>query len=111
MMNNTDKSNTLKKFGNNVRNERLAFGLSQEQLAEKISKSSHFVSLIERGQTSVSLYTILDICKVLNIDTNTIFKDIIPASDKTLINTTIKNFNKKDKDMVQYLIKYIADSK
>lgn len=111
MKNKLDKSNTLKIFGNNVKRERLRIGLSQEQLAEQINKSSHFVSLIERGQTAVSFSTIIDICKELKIDSNAIFKDIIPSSDTIMLNNTINTFNRNDKDMVEYLINYIVESK
>ena len=48
-------------------------GISQEQLAEKIGKSAHFISLIERGESGLSVATLIDICNALNTDTNSIF--------------------------------------
>lgn len=112
-----DKSNILKVFGRNIKQIRSAKGLSQEKLAERINKSSHFVSLIERGETGISFSTIIDICTALNVDANSIFADIIQSGnnnkkDKSFkLNPVVNTFEEKDKAMVTYLINYIADSK
>lgn len=111
-----DKSNILKVFGRNIKRIRSSKGLSQEKLAERIYKSSHFVSLIERGETGISFSTIIDICTALDVDANSIFADIIQPSnnkkDKSFkLNPVVDTFEDKDKEMVTYLINYIADSK
>lgn len=110
-----DKSNILKVFGRNIRQIRSSKGLSQEKLAERINKSSHFVSLIERGETGVSFSTIIDICTALDVDANSIFADIIqPSNNKHKpfkINPAVNTFEDKDKAMVSYLIDYIVKSK
>lgn len=43
-----DNSNISKILGNNIKQIRALEGITQEQLAEKINKSSHFISLLER---------------------------------------------------------------
>ncbi|MBQ6991793.1 MAG: helix-turn-helix transcriptional regulator [Clostridia bacterium] len=111
-----DKSNILKVFGRNIKQIRSRKGLSQEKLAERINKSSHFVSLIERGETGISFSTIIDICTALDVDANSIFEDIIqPSNNKKAkpfkLNPDVNNFDEKDKEMVTYLINYIVDSK
>lgn len=110
-----DKSNILKVFGRNIKRIRSNKKLSQEKLAERINKSSHFVSLIERGETGISFSTIIDICTALDVDANSIFADIIQPSnnkDKSFkLNPVVNTFEDKDKAMITYLINYIADSK
>lgn len=109
-----NNSNIAKTLGRNIKQIRTLEGISQEELAEKINKSSHFISLVERGESGISINTIVDICKALNTDTNSIFAGTVNISSIQSDNFLIKTFNsfeKKEKDMVLYLINYILNSK
>lgn len=44
-----NNSNIAKIIGKNIKQVRSLEGISQERLAELICKSSHFISLLERG--------------------------------------------------------------
>lgn len=69
----TDVDNNIAKIiGRNIKQVRSLEGISQEKLAELIGKSSHFISLLERGQSGLSVPTVIDICKALNTDPNTL---------------------------------------
>lgn len=68
-----NNSNIAKIIGKNIKQVRSLEHISQEKLAEKIGKSAHFISLLERGESGLSVPTVIDICKALNTDTNTIF--------------------------------------
>lgn len=48
MENEDNNSNIAKIIGNNIKKIRTLEGISQEQLAERISKSAHFISVCER---------------------------------------------------------------
>lgn len=52
--------------GQNVRTARLACGLTQEDLAERINRTTETVSNIERGKNPPSLETLRDIAIVLD---------------------------------------------
>lgn len=52
-------------FGQMVRTARIARGLLQADLAKELGKTVSFVGLIERGQRSVSIDTLIDLCRVL----------------------------------------------
>lgn len=109
-----DISNTAKILGNNIKQIRALEKRSQEELAEKIGKSSHFISLVERGESGLSVNTIIDICKALNTDTNSIFAGIVNTENvklNTFLSKSFDTFEEKDKDMVSYLINYIISSK
>ena len=106
--------NVLKHIGKNVRQIRLLKGLSQQNLAEDIEKSTNFVSLLENGKTGIAVQTLIDICKSLDVDANAIFAGIIPATEKsqdTFIIDSLNMFNEKDKAIVSDLITYIINSK
>jgi len=63
------------KFGAIIKDKRKLFGLSQEQLAEKIGKTPSFVGQIERGVSLPSYETLSQIVQVLAIDANLFFYD------------------------------------
>ena len=109
-----NNSNIAKIIGNNIKQIRTLEGISQEKLAETIGKSAHFISVLERGESGLSVQTVIDICRALNTDTNSIFAgtiDNISVPADSLLNKSFENFDKKDKDMVSYLINYIMSSK
>lgn len=108
------KSSVLTTLGKNVKQIRLLKGLSQENLASELQKSINFVSLLENGKTGLSVQTIVDICNVLKIDTNTLFSGIIDPSESTVdsfIINSLNLFDEKDKEIVNTLTTYIINSK
>ena len=66
------------------------------------------------GESGLSIQTVIDICRALNTDTNSIFAgtiDNLSVPTDSLLNKSFETFDKKDKDMVSYLINYIINSK
>ena len=53
-------------LGLRIRNVRKAHNLTQEQLAEKIKVSPHYVYELEHGYKSMSIYTLANIATVLD---------------------------------------------
>lgn len=104
-------NNVYNQIGTNIKTARILKNMTQEQLAEELKKSSNFVSLIERGQTGISVNTIIDICNILNIEPNTIFNGLIQydsEQDKLIINS-LSGLSNDDKDIINELIKYIKN--
>lgn len=56
--------------------ERNRKNLSQFKLAEMINVSNSTIGLIERGIQTPSIFLVLDIAKVLNIDINVLLEGI-----------------------------------
>jgi transcriptional regulator with XRE-family HTH domain len=108
------KNNFLKSIGKNVKRIRLLRGLSQETLANDFDKSINFVSLIERGESGLSIQTLIDLCRILEVDVNSIFEGVIAPSSKMTddyITKSLNLFNNKDKTIITDLINYIINSK
>ena len=63
-------------LANNIRAERNRKNISQAALAEKVGASESTISLIERGKQTPSIFLVIDIAKVLNIDINELLKGI-----------------------------------
>ena len=60
-----NKELLLKKFGKNVKIERIKKDLTQEQLAEIMGVSQNFVSNIESGKQNMSLAKVLELSKYI----------------------------------------------
>ena len=68
-------------------------GMSQEQLAEKLSLSTRYISQLERGIAFGSASTIISVCKALDINANFLFSDIINVTDSPSVNDLVgQNF-------------------
>ena len=66
-----DKNRHLEKYkilGENIKKHRKQQGLSQEELAFRISSARNYVGCIERAEKLPSLNTVFDIASELNVD-------------------------------------------
>ena len=108
------QSGVLQTIGQNIKRIRLLKGLSQENVADALNKSVNFISLVENAKTGLSLQSIIELCKVLEVDANSIFEGVIaPPSVMAddYITKSLALFNDTDKTMVTDLITYIVNSK
>lgn len=65
-----------KKFGNRVREMRIAQGLSQEVFAQKAGLHRTYIGGIERGERNVSLINIEKIANVFDISMASLMGDL-----------------------------------
>lgn len=69
-------------FGNLIRKERMAKGISQEKLAELSNLHRNYISDLERGKRNVSLNNIMKLFNALDIEVkingNTILNNLAP---------------------------------
>lgn len=72
-MENENKKQTLIKFGNNLREIRVAKGFTQEKLANELGVEISQISRIERGVINTSVITVYQLAKILNIKVSTLF--------------------------------------
>ena len=71
-----EKRVLLKKFGKNVKIERIKKDLTQEQLAEIMNVSTNYIASIEGGRANMSLYKIYELSKFLNIKLKFLFENL-----------------------------------
>lgn len=104
-----DNDKILKIIGNNIKVARRQRGYTQERLAEELNTSDKFVSMIERGASGLSITNIVNLCRILNIEPNTLFNGIVDYSnDKdTYIVNTLSTLTSADKDFIISVIQYV----
>ena len=66
-MNKKKKPYDTRLVGDRIRSKRLALGLSQDELAERINRATKYYADIERGSCGMSIDTMLSISKSLDI--------------------------------------------
>jgi len=63
-----NKKELLKRFGKNVKIERIKKDLTQEQLAELMGISQNYIACIEIGKQNMSLGKVLELANFLEVD-------------------------------------------
>ncbi len=63
-----NKTELLKRFGKNVKIERIKQDLTQEQFAEIMNVSQNYIANIECGKANMSLAKVLELSEFLNVD-------------------------------------------
>lgn len=65
---------TLEKFGNKVKKERLKRNLSQEELAERAGVHRTYIGMIERAEKNITLISIEKIAKALDLPISSLLR-------------------------------------
>ena len=73
----------LKRFGERVRQLRVAAGLSQEQLADRCHLHRTYIGGVERGERNVGLLNVYVIAAALREPIENLFCDRKPSTQKT----------------------------
>lgn len=100
----------LKHIGENIRAARKNKNLTIETLSELIGISESFLGTIERGESSLSIDTLIKICTTLAISSDSlIFINSIESNPSTADkkDTLITLLNNASDDEIDYLIDYI----
>jgi len=90
-------------IGRNIRKYRSEKGLRQEDLAEKTGLSNNYVGMIERGEKTPSLETLIAICNALFISADLILADdldYVKEKKKNIITKDLKSSFREEADMV-----------
>ena len=69
-----DKDELLKRFGKNVKIERIKKDLTQEHLAENMDVSQNYLACIECGRQNMSLAKVLELSKALGVNIESLLK-------------------------------------
>jgi len=96
------------RIGAAIRAKREAFGYSQEELAEKIGKTSSFIGQIERGDALPSVKTLARLTQILAIDANEYFYDSADRNQESQeFHLMLKQLTPEMRKLSQEVIKQI----
>lgn len=69
-----NKEELLKRFGKNVKIERIKKDLTQEQLAETMDVSQNYLACVECGRQNMSLAKVLELSNALGVNIESLLK-------------------------------------
>lgn len=69
-------------IGRRIQEIRKQRGLTQEQMAERVNISPHYLSALERGVYNIKLDLLVDILNILNCSADEVFQDVVDSSSK-----------------------------
>ena len=69
-----DKQQLLKKFGKNVKIERIKKDLTQEKLGEILDVNTNYIACIECGRQNMSLGKVLELANALQTNIENLLK-------------------------------------
>jgi len=101
--------NYLKHIGENIRAARKNKGITIETLSELAGISESFLGTVERGESSISIETLISLCRALDVSADSIImneEQNLPPSDKrdTLF-TMLKNASDGEVDFIIDFVK------
>lgn len=98
--------------GINIKREREKAGFTQDQFSEMLGIGSKSLSAIERGVVGISLTTLLKVCDILSVSTNTILKENCEKNNIQNITDQLERLTPSQleiaEDMLNKLIKAFA---
>ena len=100
--------NYLSYMGENIRIARKNKNLTIETLSELAGISESFLGTVERGESSVSIETLINLCRVLNVSADSLIfnkgNEPTPSDKIDTLLTLLKNASDSELD---FLIDYV----
>jgi transcriptional regulator with XRE-family HTH domain len=100
-------------IGKRIKFERIKTKLTQAELAEKSNITTAFVGQIERGETKLSLETLVNIANVLEVSVDYILRDNVKTNSSSAIKELlllVENRTAKDIVILVDLAKALYDN-
>ncbi len=91
-------------IGSNIKRERIKAGYTQEKFSELIGIGTKSLSAIERGTVGVSLTTLLKICKVLSISSNSLLFENTPKNDVQAITERLERLTPEQFEIINDIL-------
>ena len=94
-------------FGERLRNKRNALGLTQEYVAERAGITLRFYQMVERGEKSVSLDTLINLSRTLTVSIDYLLFGGLPLSWENPLAETLRALSPQQReDAVKLLMLY-----
>ena len=94
-------------FGERLHNKRNALGLTQEYVAERAGITLRFYQMVERGEKSVSLDTLINLSRTLTVSIDYLLFGGLPLSWENPLAETLRALSPQQReDAVKLLMLY-----
>ena len=90
--------------GSNIKRQRIKAGYTQDKFSELIGIGTKSLSAIERGTVGVSLTTLLKICDILSISSNTLLYENSHKNDVQAITERLENLSPEEFEIANNIL-------
>ena len=101
-MNDKKKIDAL--VGSNIKLQRMKAGYTQEKFSELIGIGTKSLSAIERGTVGISLVTLLKVCNVLSISSNSLLFENSHKNDVQAITERLENLSPEEFEIANNIL-------
>ena len=98
----------LKDIGKRIQNRRKLLGYTQEQMAEMMNVSIQMISNLERGNKSIRIDNLINLCQILHTSTDYILTGKELSCRQDALTEQLSHLSPKDQKMIEMLITYCA---
>ena len=96
-------------IGKRIQQRRKQLGYTQEQIANMMNVSIQMVSNLERGNKSIRIENLVNLCKILQVSTDYILIGKNTDLDNKVLFNKISKLSRKGRQLVELLIDYCLD--
>ncbi len=92
-----------KAIGKKIKTYRQQRNLRQEDLAELTDLSPNFISMVERGEKTLSMDSFVRIANVLHVSADMLLADVLETGyeiKSSMLTERLEKLSKKDRDMI-----------
>ena len=92
-----------KAIGKNIKTYRQLRNLRQEDLAELTDLSPNFISMVERGEKTLSMESFVRIANVLHVSADMLLADVLETGYEikaSMLTERLEKLNKRDREMI-----------
>ena len=100
----TEKGQLDLLVGSNIKRARLEAGYTQEQFSELIGLGTKSLSAAERGAVGVSLNTLVRICRILSISSDSLLFETVPKNDVHSITQRLERLSPEQLSIVNDVV-------
>lgn len=99
----------LNEIGKRIQQRRKQMGYTQEQIANMMDVSIQMVSNLERGNKSIRIENLVNLCQILQVSTDYILTGRNTEIDNTVLFGKISQLSRKSRQMVELFVDYCLD--
>lgn len=96
----------LAEIGKRIQSRRKQQGLTQEQLADRMNVSIQMISNLERGNKSIRIDNLINLCQILDVSTDYILTGKETQDDFHALTARIEALSPANRKMIEMLIDY-----
>lgn len=99
-----DQRSLYTAIGERIRKHRIAYGLTQVQLAELLSLSRTSVTNIEKGRQKLLVHTLAEIASILEVDVSDLLPQMVPTEPRAIDAALPASLSETDRRFVTGLV-------